>query len=97
MCWARYLGAHDASGSDIDAGEIRLRKARPVDLAFAQALDGTLNEWRWTRSREPTVTFEACAVVVVPFPFTDRATSNLRLARVLSNAQLFNARLGKPS
>lgn len=33
----------------------------------------------------PTVTFDAGDVVVVPFPFTDRATSRRRPALVVSN------------
>jgi antitoxin PrlF len=39
------LGAGDAIAFDIEGDEVRLRKARPVDLAFAQALQATLEEW----------------------------------------------------
>lgn len=39
------LQAGDAIAFEIEDGEIRLRKARPADLAFTQALEGTLNEW----------------------------------------------------
>jgi antitoxin PrlF len=41
-----HLNAGDAIAFDIDNDQIRLRKARPVDLAFSQALEGTLNEWQ---------------------------------------------------
>jgi len=40
------------------------------------------------------VTFDAFDVVVVPFPFTDRATARHRPALVLSDAQVFNLRIG---
>jgi len=43
---ALRLGAGDSIAFDIDDGQIRLRKARPIDLAFAQALGGTLSEWQ---------------------------------------------------
>jgi antitoxin PrlF len=39
------VGAGDAIAFDVVGEEVRLRKARPVDLAFAQALEGTLTEW----------------------------------------------------
>ena len=41
------------------------------------------------------MTFNAFDVVVVPFPFTDRATSKRRPALVLSNADTFNRELGQ--
>jgi len=43
----------------------------------------------------PTVTFEAFDVVVVPFPFTDRATTRRRPALVISNALSFNNKVGQ--
>ena len=39
------LGAGDAIAFHIEGDEVRLRKARPVDIAFAQALQATLEEW----------------------------------------------------
>jgi len=41
------------------------------------------------------VPFKAFDVVVVPFPFTDRATTKRRPALVLSNAQRFNRKVGQ--
>ena len=43
----RVLGlkAGDAVAFDIQGDSIQLRKARSVDLAFAQSLEGTLGEW----------------------------------------------------
>jgi antitoxin PrlF len=40
-----HLSAGDAIAFDIENNQIRIRKARHVDLAFAQALEKTLNEW----------------------------------------------------
>ena len=42
----------------------------------------------------PIVTYEAFDVVVVPFPFADRAASKRRPALVLSDRAAFNARIG---
>lgn len=42
---ALHLEAGDTVAFDIDEGQIRLRKARPIDLEFARALEGTLDEW----------------------------------------------------
>ena len=39
------LRAGDSVAFDMDGDKVRVRKARPVDLAFAQAVEGTLQEW----------------------------------------------------
>lgn len=39
------LKAGDMVGFEIDGNEVRLRRASPLDLAFTQALEGTLSEW----------------------------------------------------
>ena len=39
------LEAGDAVAFDIADSTVQLRKARPVDLVFAQGLEGTLTEW----------------------------------------------------
>lgn len=39
------LRAGDRVAFDMDGDKVRVRKARPVDLAFAQAVEGTLQEW----------------------------------------------------
>jgi AbrB family looped-hinge helix DNA binding protein len=39
------LRAGDAVAFDVDGTRVRVRKARPVDLAFARALEQTLPEW----------------------------------------------------
>jgi len=41
------------------------------------------------------VTYKAFDVVVVPFPFTDRATTKRRPALVLSNESTFNRKVGQ--
>jgi AbrB family looped-hinge helix DNA binding protein len=40
-----HLDAGDAIAFDIEDNAVRIRKARPVDMVFAQALEGTMNEW----------------------------------------------------
>ena len=40
------LKAGDAIAFDIEDDQIVVRKARPLDFAFAQSLEGTLNEWQ---------------------------------------------------
>jgi len=40
-----HLQAGDAIAFDIENNDIHLRKARPIDLVFAQSLEGTLSEW----------------------------------------------------
>ncbi|MGM0982753.1 MAG: AbrB/MazE/SpoVT family DNA-binding domain-containing protein [Pseudomonadota bacterium] len=39
------LHAGDTICFEIEDGEIRLRKASPLDLAFTHAVEETLNEW----------------------------------------------------
>lgn len=41
-----HLDSGDVIAFDIEDNQILLRKARPVDLAFTQALEGTFNEWQ---------------------------------------------------
>ena len=47
-----HLKAGDAIAFDIEDHQIRIRKARPIDLAFAQALEETLNEWESAADEE---------------------------------------------
>ena len=42
---ALHLKAGDILGFEIEGDEVRLRRATPLDLAFTQALEGTLSEW----------------------------------------------------
>jgi antitoxin PrlF len=49
---ALHLRAGDAVAFDIENNQIRLRKAQPLDLAYAQALEGTLNEWESAADEE---------------------------------------------
>lgn len=42
---ALHLEAGDVIAFEIEDEQIRLRKARPIDLEFAGALEGTLDEW----------------------------------------------------
>lgn len=39
------LKAGDSIAFEIEDEQIRLRKARPIDLEFSGALEGTLDEW----------------------------------------------------
>jgi antitoxin PrlF len=39
------LKAGDMVGFEIEGNEVRLHRATPLDLAFTQALEGTLAEW----------------------------------------------------
>ena len=39
------LKAGDLVGFEVIGDEIKLRRATPLDVAFAQALTGTLTEW----------------------------------------------------
>jgi AbrB family looped-hinge helix DNA binding protein len=42
---ALQLKAGDLIGFEVEGNEVRLRRATALDLAFAQALEGTLGEW----------------------------------------------------
>ena len=42
---ALNLRAGDLVGFEIDGADIKLKRAAPLDIAFAQALTGTLGEW----------------------------------------------------
>ena len=42
---ALQLNAGDLIGFEVQGNEVRLRRTTPLDLAFAQALEGTLVEW----------------------------------------------------
>lgn len=42
---ALQLKAGDFVGFEITGNEVKLRRATPLDLAFNQALAGTLGEW----------------------------------------------------
>ena len=39
------LKAGDSIAFDVEDGLVQVRKARPIDLAFSRALEGTLQEW----------------------------------------------------
>lgn len=45
---ALHLKAGDMVGFEIEGNEVRLRRASPLDLAFMQAMEGTLAEWSST-------------------------------------------------
>jgi antitoxin PrlF len=42
------LGSGDVIAFGIEDDGIHLRKARPTDLLFAKALEGTMSEWEST-------------------------------------------------
>ena len=46
------LQAGDSIAFEIEEEQIRLRKARPIDLEFAGALEGTLDEWNRPEDEE---------------------------------------------
>ena len=39
------IGKGDAVAFELENGQVRLTRATPRDLAFAQAVEGTLSEW----------------------------------------------------
>ena len=47
-----HLEAGDTIAFEIEDEQIRLRKARPIDLVFATALEATLDEWRGEADEE---------------------------------------------
>ena len=47
-----HLGSGDVIAFDIGDDGIHVRKARPADLLFANALEGTLNEWESAADEE---------------------------------------------
>ena len=42
---ALHLQVGDFIGFEVSGNEVKLRRATPIDLAFNQALEGTLSEW----------------------------------------------------
>jgi AbrB family looped-hinge helix DNA binding protein len=40
-----HLETGDEIAFDIEDDDVHLRKARPLDLAFAKSIEGTLTEW----------------------------------------------------
>jgi bifunctional DNA-binding transcriptional regulator/antitoxin component of YhaV-PrlF toxin-antitoxin module len=42
---ALQLNAGDLLGFEVDGNVVTLRRATPLDVAFTQALEGTLSEW----------------------------------------------------
>ena len=47
-----HLQAGDAIAFDIEGEKIRVRKARWIDLEFAEAWEGTLSEWSGEEDEE---------------------------------------------
>ncbi len=47
-----HLSAGDTIAFDIEDDGIHLRKARPADLLFAKALEGTMTEWESAADEE---------------------------------------------
>jgi antitoxin PrlF len=52
---ALNLSAGDLIGFEIIGSEVRLTRATPLDVAFTQALESTLEEWS---SKEDDVAFQ---------------------------------------
>ena len=46
------LSSGDVIAFDIEDDGIHVRKARPADLLFAKALEGTMNEWESAADEE---------------------------------------------
>ena len=47
-----HLGSGDVIAFDIEDDSIHLRKARPADLLFTNALEGTMPEWESAADEE---------------------------------------------
>jgi AbrB family looped-hinge helix DNA binding protein len=47
-----HLKAGDAIAFDIEDDHILIRRAQPIDFAFAKSLEGTLNEWQSAADEE---------------------------------------------
>ena len=47
-----HLGSGDVIAFDIDEQGVHLRKARPLDLQFIEALEDTLSEWATAEDEE---------------------------------------------
>jgi hypothetical protein len=56
-------------------GTATVRRVQPVDIEYLRAVEGTLSEWDAPPTRKRTVSFDRFVVVRVPFPFTDRDTT----------------------
>ena len=52
---ALHLKAGDLVGFEIEGSQVTLRHVTPLDLAFVQALEGTLGEWS---SKEDELAFK---------------------------------------
>lgn len=50
----KFLGLQrgDIIGFDIKEGDVVLKKASPLDVAFAKAVEGTLSEWASAEDEE---------------------------------------------
>ena len=53
-----HLGPGDVIAFDIKDDGIYVRKARPTDLLFAKALEGTMSEWESAADEEAFRSFE---------------------------------------
>ena len=49
---ALHLSSGDVIAFDIEEDGIYVRKARPTDLVFAKAIEGTMNEWESVADEE---------------------------------------------
>ena len=70
-----------------------LSKATAIDVTHLAQLEKTLSEWDSPKTRRPMTIYDPFDVVVVPFPFTDKAKQKPRPALVVSS-RAFNAAHG---